>query len=141
MQNFHKLPVYRLLFCALCAVFTHTPVIANTATLELIQVDDFRDFLRVYPDPFLSHNTSAITGKRKKVLFISAVAARRNDIFLIDSARRQIFRIDKSQRTISTFAPLASGDSSGLYLSETLSLYVVNRRQRQVIEFKRNIRS
>jgi len=73
-----------------------------------------------------------------KLLFVSAVAARGNDIFVADTGQRTIFHIDRARKTLSVFAPLAAEQTPGLYLTTSLSLYVVDRRQKQVIEYTRD---
>jgi hypothetical protein len=111
---------------------------ANDGTSLFTHMEDYDDFISFGTDHFHEDVTASNPADFNKLLFVSAVAARGNDIFVADTGQRMIFRIDRAQKTLSFFAPLATEQTPGLYLTTSLSLYVVDRVQKQVIEYTRD---
>lgn len=56
----------------------------------------------------------------------AAVAARGNYIYVADSGRRQIFRYDTAQQSMTPFASYASGGMGNIAVASDLSLYVAD---------------
>lgn len=65
----------------------------------------------------------------------AAVAARGNFIFVADAARRQIFRYDLGQQTMTVLADYPSGNITGIDVASDLSLYVADSGVRQIMHF------
>jgi DNA-binding beta-propeller fold protein YncE len=104
----------------------------------LTPLEDYRDFIPFGTDllrPDMANDSG--TGFTK-LLFIDAVAARGNDIFVADTNQRMIFLIDRGQRSLSKFAPLTGGGSTDLYYASDFSLYVINQSRAQVIKYSRD---
>ncbi|MEE8321049.1 MAG: hypothetical protein V3R68_04310, partial [Gammaproteobacteria bacterium] len=123
---------------AVFIVLNICPVFADDAIPIFTIIEDYDDFIFPGTDPLHVDETNTEPNGSGKLLYISAVAARGNDIFIADTGQRKIFHINKAQHTLSTFAPLATGQTAGLYLTTGLSLYVVDRVQSQVIQYTRD---
>lgn len=111
---------------------------ADDELLTLVPLEDYRDFIPFGTDllrPDMANDSG--TGFTK-LLFIDAVAARGNDIFVADTNQRMIFLINRGQRSLSKFAPLTGGGSTDLYFASDFSLYVINQAQGQVIQYSRD---
>ena len=65
----------------------------------------------------------------------TAVAARGNYVYVVDGGRRQIFRYDLAQQTMTPFADYAAGAVSAITVASDLSLYVADTNARQVLHF------
>jgi len=119
-----------------------TPAAAGSSSTSLVPtltpIQDFQDFIPFGMDPFQFDKPSEISKGSTRILFAGAVAARGNDIFVADTVQKLIFRIDRAQRTITTFKALSSGQPTALYLASDLSLYVVDRVQNQVLRYTRD---
>lgn len=114
-----------------------TNAFAESGIPALIPIEDYRDFLSFGTDTLRSNETINQTGFTK-LLFVDAVAARGNDIFVADTSQRTIFHIDRAQRSLSKFAFLKGGISTDLYIASDLSVYVIDQSQRQVIQYSRD---
>ncbi len=118
------------------AVFFVPVCTASGAILTEVQV--FKDFLQTATDPFSASGSSLEQPRFIKPLFISAVAARHNHIFFIDSGRSRIYFLDSLSKTISEFAVLKGGETRGLFIAQDLSLFVVDRFDRAVLHYSRD---
>lgn len=65
----------------------------------------------------------------------TAVTARGNYVYVLDSGRRQIFRYDLTQQNMTPFTDYAAGNVAAIALAPDLSLYVADRQTRQVLHF------
>ena len=65
----------------------------------------------------------------------TAVAARANYVYVLDSGRRQIFRYDLNRQNMTPFADYAAGAVTGITVAPDLSLYVADSSARQVLHF------
>nr|MDP2191900.1 hypothetical protein [Rhodoferax sp.] len=65
----------------------------------------------------------------------TAVAARGNYVYVVDGGRRQIFRYDLAQQTMTPFTDYAAGAVSAITVAPDLSLYVADTNARQVLHF------
>lgn len=68
-------------------------------------------------------------------LLPTAVAVRGNYVYVVDSGRRQIFRYDLAQQTMTLFADYVAGAVSDITVAPDLSLYVADIKARQVLHF------
>ncbi len=105
--------------------------------LELIPVENYSDFITLGFDPLQNNTINNQATGFTKLLFADAIAARGNDIFIADTSQRKIFHIDRIQQTLTEFATLRSGGETNMYVASDLSLYVIDRLQRQVIQYSR----
>lgn len=114
-----------------------TDAFADNGIPELIPIEDYRDFLSFGSDTLRPKETNKQTGITK-LLYVAAVAARGNDIFVADTSQRTIFHIDRAQRSLSKFASLSGGIATDLYIASDFSVYVIDQLQRQVIQYSRD---
>ncbi len=104
----------------------------------LTPLEDYRDFISFSIDPLRPNATKNQATGFTKLLFIDAVAARGNDIFIADTSQQMIFLIDRAQHSLSKFAPLTGGGTTDLYFASDFSLYVINQSRGQVIQYSRD---
>lgn len=65
----------------------------------------------------------------------TAVAARGQYVYVVDSGRRQIFQYDLAQQTLTPFAEVAANVGSGIVVAPDLSLYLADPNAQQVLHF------
>lgn len=104
----------------------------------LIPVDEYGDFISYGRDALRHDSGKKFNTGFTRLFAVDAVAARGNDIFVADIGQRSIFHIDRAQRSISKFASLDGGLSTDLFFAVDFSLYVIDQRQRQVIQYARD---
>lgn len=68
----------------------------------------------------------------------SAVSADGNDVYLVDSGLRRIFRYDRAQQTLTPFTDFIPGNETKVYAAPDLTLYVIDPSYPQVLHFAWN---
>lgn len=114
-----------------------TDAIAAHGLPVLMPVEEYRDFISYASDPLRSNPETNETGGFAKLFSIDAIAARGNDLFVADSAQRSLFLIDRAQHSISKFVPLQGAGGTDLSIASDFSVYVIDRSQRQVLQYSR----
>ena len=66
--------------------------------------------------------------------FAAAVAARAGQVFVVDSMARGLMRVDVFGGEARMIAELRDADTAGLYVTQDLIIYVVDRHNRAVLE-------
>lgn len=133
--------IQNILLACLLALFTGISPAQDIADIRapvLTLLEEHRDFMSHAPDLLRANAITDITTTYTRLFSIAAVAARGNDIFVVDTSQRAVFRIDRMQRSISKFASVQGGTASDLYVADDLSVYVVDQLQRQVIQYSRD---
>jgi len=87
-------------------------------------------------DPLLG-SESRVRGARITLARPTQVAAAGNDLFVTDTARRTVFRIDRASHAVSTFGPTGADEGGGLYLDRGLNIYVGDPANRRVVQYTR----
>jgi len=73
-------------------------------------------------------------GRMQQLGFASAVAARAGHVFIVDSMARGLVRTDVFGGEMRLIRELADANTSGLYVTQDLIIYVVDSHSRSVIE-------
>ncbi len=68
-------------------------------------------------------------------IFPTAVAASGNYVYVADGGRRQIFRYDTTQQSMTPFADYAGGAMGNIAVASDLSLYVADINSQRVLHF------
>lgn len=92
-------------------------------------------FIAAAPDPISASSHKSRFSGYLAWLSPTAVAARGNYVYVVDSGRRQIFRYDLAQQSMTPFADYAAGAVTAIALAPDLSLYVADINARQVLHF------
>ncbi len=92
-------------------------------------------FIAAAPDPLSALARKPHFSGYLAWLAPTAVAARGNYVYVVDGGRRQIFRYDLAQQSMTPFADYAAAAVTGIALAPDLSLYVADSQARQVLHF------
>lgn len=77
-----------------------------------------------------------IVNERIKLISPAAVAAQATDIFIADTAHKQIFKYDRATQTIAIFADVPDmGGKVSLHVDRGLSVYLVNQATAKTVQF------
>ncbi len=125
-----------LLLLLLLLAYSQTLKAAPRTLLTLVQ--EYNDFFLIANDPFRVPATQQAQSRYLKPGYISAVAARGNQIFFVDSGRSRLFYLDGMMKTISEFAVLRGGQTAGLFVAQDLSVYVIDGFDRSVLHYSRD---
>ena len=139
-EMFARIICLMLIACMLVFVVEQliTDAFADNIIPALIPIEDHRDFIRFAADPQRPDATNNRVTGFTKLLYVDAVAARGNDIFVADTSQRTIFHIDRARRTLSVFAALTGGVTTDIYVASDFSVYVIDRIHGQVIQYSRD---
>ena len=77
-------------------------------------------------------------GGLQQLGFAAAVAARAGRVFVIDSMARALVQADVFGTDLRVVQELRDASTSGLYVTSDLTIYVVDRQSRAVLEFSEN---
>jgi len=131
---------YVLVMCLI--IFSGKHFIADVSAENgfplLVPLEDYRDFISYGTDALRPDATRNKATGNTKLLYVDAVSARGNDIFIADTNQRMIFLVDRAQHSISEFVPLRGGGTTDLYFASDFSLYVINQSLGQVIQYSRD---
>lgn len=73
------------------------------------------------------------------LLHPAAMSAQGNDIYLLDTGLRRIFRYDRGQQTMTPFATILSAEAGiSIYAAPDLSVYLPDPARGQVLHFARD---
>jgi hypothetical protein len=73
-------------------------------------------------------------GNARQLGFASAVAARAGRVFVVDSMAGALLQLDVFGNDVRLVRELADANTSGLYVAQDLTIYVVDRHSRSVVE-------
>ena len=73
-------------------------------------------------------------GDGRQLGFASAVAARAGQVFVVDSMAGGLVQVDVFGNEVRLVAELADSNTSGLYVTQDLTIYLVDRHSRAVVE-------
>lgn len=78
----------------------------------------------------------AVVDERIKLISPAAIAAQATDIFIADTAHKQIFKYDRATQTIASFASVPDmGGKVSLHVDRGLSVYLVNQATSKTVQF------
>lgn len=87
-------------------------------------------------DPLIG-SESRVRGTRITLVRPTQVAAAGNDLFVTDTTRRTVFRIDRGSHAVSTFGPAGRDEGGGLHVDRGLNVYVGDPANRRVVQYTR----
>jgi hypothetical protein len=76
----------------------------------------------------------SMSGDGRQIGFAAAVAARAGRVFVVDSMAGALVQVDVFGNDVRLVRELADAGTSGLYVTEDLIVYVVDRQSRSVLE-------
>lgn len=81
---------------------------------------------------------AAVPGGYVTLRYPSAVSARNNDIYLVDSGLRSIFRYDVIQQTLAPFTSLTPDTATSVHAAPDMTVFIAHPVSQTVLHYSRN---
>jgi len=118
-----------------CAETGVGPAAGGTMRRELLQ--PWIELSGAKPGTLLGQPNAALQGATGFITLNrpTAVSARGNDVYLIDSGLHRIFRYSRAEQTLTPFTNLVPQAGMSLYVAPDMSLYVTDPARSQVLHY------